>query len=317
MTQARGFFKKMNLIWEDTYGTTPSIASGEMISLPFNDESLGSEEEMINPQTITGTRYGVEPAFGNISVQGAVTVPLDVRNFGYWLKMILGAPTSTGSGTYTHVFEPETTIPSASVEIGYDDITVYRPFTGIKANSMSLSFQKSIELVANIDLMGKNEGDAAESSIAVSPKTLVFDRFNAKGVSLKKGGDAITTVRKVDLTVGNDLATDIFCIDGTGFRNSLPETNFVVQGSIEVLFENSTIYNEAVNGTETSLQITLASGTNSLVLDIYELKFPRKPPTSSGSAPVFLELPFIAYYQDNAQGVPFRATLINNVATYE
>jgi hypothetical protein len=316
MTQARGFFKKMNLIWEANYGVTPAIASGEMVSLPFNDESLGSEEEMINPQTITGTRFGVEPAFGNISVQGAVTVPLDVRNFGYWLRMILGDPSTSGSGTYTHTFNPATTIPSASVEIGYDDITVYRPFTGVKANSMSMSFQKSIELVANIDIMGKSEAAAAGSSIAISPKTLVFDRFNAKGVSLKKGGATITTVRKVDLTIRNELATDIFCIDGTGFRHSLPETNFVVEGSIEVLFEDSTIYNEAVNGTETSLQITLASGTNSLVFDVYELKFPRKPPTSSGSAPVFLELPFIAYYQDNAQGVPFRATLINNVANY-
>jgi len=315
MAQARGFFKTLCGVWESTYGTTPSIASGDMIKLPFNTAEIGSSEDMIEPATIRGNRYQAEPAFGNIDVSGRVTVPMDVRNIGYWLRMLMGNPTTTGSSTYTHTFNPATTVPSMTLEVGFPDISSYHRFSGMKVNGMSMSFQKSTELTADIDLLGKAEVVASGAADA-GPDTLVFDRFNAKGVSLKKGGAAITTVRKLDLSIRNELATDIFCIDGTGFRNSLPETNFVVEGSFEVLFENQTIYNEAINGMETSLQVTLSSGTNSLVIDIYELKFPRQAVTSSGASPVFLNVPFKAYYQDNAQAVPIRMTLINNVSSY-
>lgn len=315
MTQARGFFKTLRGIFEVSYGTTPSIASGEMIQLPFNSCEIGSDEEMIDPATIRGNRYQAEPAFGNISVAGRVTVPLDVRNIGYWLKMLMGSPTTSGSGTYTHTFNPATSNPSMTLETGFSDITSYHLFSGCKVNSMSMSFTKNTELTADVELLGKNETVGTSTQDAYAD-TLVFDRFNAKNISLKKGGVTITTVRRLDLTIRNELAADIYCIDGTGFRNSLPETNFVVEGTIEVLFDSQDIYNEAVNGTETSLQLTLSNSTNSLVIDVYELKFPRKPPSSSGSAPVFLELPFKAYYQDNAQSVPLRITLTNNVASY-
>lgn len=316
MTQARGFFKTLNYVTEETYGTTPAISSGEMIKLPFNSFEMGSDEEMIEPGTIRGSRYQAEPSFGNISVQGRGTIPLDVRNIGYWLKLLMGNPNTTGSGTYTHTFNPATMLPSASFEIGFSDISSYHVFTGCKVNSMAFSFQKSTELTADVEILGKSETAPSGSSIAVSPTSLVFDRFNAKGVSLQKGGIAITTIRKLDFSIRNELATDIFCIDGTGFRNSLPETNFIVDGSFEVLFENQDIYNEAINGTETSLQVTCTNGTNSLVFNIYEIKFPRRSLSSSASAPVFMEVPFKAYYQDNAQAVPIRITLTNNTASY-
>jgi hypothetical protein len=315
MTQARGFFKTLCGVWEDTYGTTPSISSGEMFKLPFNTAEIGSEEDMIEPATIRGNRYQAEPAFGNINVNGRVTVPIDVRNIGYWLRMLLGDPSTTGSGTYTHIFDPATTLPSSTLEVGFSDISSYHKFSGVKVNGMSMSFQKSTELTADVDILGKAEV-VASGAADPGPTSKTFDRFNAKGISLKKGGSTITTIRKLDLSIRNELATDIFCIDGTGFRNSLPETNFVVEGSFEVLFENQDIYNEAINGTETSLQVTLTNGTNSLVFDIYELKFPRRAVTSSGSAPVFLDVPFKAYYQDNAQSVPLRVTLTNDVSAY-
>jgi len=314
-TQARGFFKTLRGIFEDSYGTTPSIASGEMAQLPFNTCEIGSDEDMIDSATIRGNRYQAEPAFGNISVSGRVTVPLDVRNIGYWLKMLLGSPTTTGSGTYTHTFNPSTTNPSMSLETGFSDITSYHLFSGCKVNSMSLSVAKNSELTADIDLLGKDETVGTSSKDAYAT-VLTFDRFNAKSASLKIAGDAVTIVRSVSLNIRNELASDVYCIDGTGFRDSLPETNFVVEGEMEVLFTDQTYYNMAVNGTETSLQVTFSNGTDSLVFDVYELKFPRKPPTSSGSSPVYLPLPFKAYFQDNAQNVPLRVTLVNDQSSY-
>jgi len=316
MAQARGFFKTLKGIYETNYGVTPASSEATMIQLPFNSCELGSEEEMISPQTIRGNRYQAEPAFGNISVQGSVEIPLEARNIGYWLRLLMGDPTTTGSGTYTHTFNPATTLPSMSLEQGFSDINSYHVFSGVKVNSMGISFAKNQELTASVEILGKTE-TVATTSRDTNPASLVFARFNAKGLSLEEGGASIATVRRVDLTVRNDLATDVYCIDGTGFRNSLPETGFVVEGTIEALFDSQTLYNKAVNGTESSLKITLSDGTNSCVWDIYELKYPRRPVTSAGSEPVYIELPFMAYFQDNAQNVPLRITLINNVANYE
>jgi len=316
MTQARGFFKTVKGVYETTYGTIPTSGEATMIQLPYNTFDMGSDEEMIDPQTIRGNRYQAEPAFGNISVMGSASVPIDVRNIGYWLRLLLGNPSTSGSGTYTHTFDPANSLPSMTIEQGFSDVSVYNVFSGVKVNSMSMTFEPSQEVTANIEMLGKAESSPASSSRDTSPNTVVFDRYNAKNISMEKGGASISTISKIDLTIRNELADNIYCLDGTGFRNSLPETNFVVEGTMETLFEDASIYNEAISGTETSLEITLASGTNSLVFYIYELKFPRKPLSSSGSEPVFLELPFKAYFQDNAQSVPLRVTLVNDVANY-
>ena len=315
MTQARGFFKTVRGIFEDTFGTTPAVSSGDMIQLPFNDFQIGSSEDMIDPQTIRGNRYQAEPSYGNISVQGNAVIPLEVRSIGYWIKLLMGSPTTTGSGTYTHVFSPGNSNPSMTMEQGFSDITVYQYFTGCKVNSMSLQFAKGQELVANIDILGKDE-TTGSSSLDAYAEELVFDRFNAKEISLKKGGDAITTISSLTVNISNDLDQSIYTIDGTGFRHSLPETNFMVDGEFTVLFEDLDIYNEAIANTETSFQVTLTNGSYSLVVDIYEVQFARTPVDSAGAAPVTLTFPYRAYYQDNAQGVPIKMTLVNDVSSY-
>ena len=117
MPQARGFFEKLLGIFEASYAVTPSINPGDMFLLPFNDNSVGSEENMIDPSTITGTRFPVEPIFGNISVQGSITVPMEVRSIGQWLKLLLGVPATTDNlaTTFTHIFFPKTETPSMTI----------------------------------------------------------------------------------------------------------------------------------------------------------------------------------------------------------
>ena len=48
-----------------------------------------------------------------VTADGNVVVPIDVENFGLWLKAALGDPTSTGSapGPYTHEFRSGSRTP--------------------------------------------------------------------------------------------------------------------------------------------------------------------------------------------------------------
>jgi len=311
--QARGFFQELLLGYESTYGTSP--ASGSYVKVPFNSIGLGSDEEFIDSGTIDGNRFTVEPILGNISVGGSISVPVDVRNFPYWLKALFGTPATSGSGpTYTHVFYPQNDSVSMTLERGLTDISRYHLFNGCKINSFSFEFAKGQELVCNMEILGKGEVYGT-TTIDGAPSAAVFQRFNAKQVSVEEGGGVTTDVKDLTIDVSNDLDGDVYTLDGSGFRDSLPDTSFMVNGNYSALYKDSTFYTKMINNTETSLTVTTDDGTNSIVISIPECKYPRKSPEDNAAGPIYLPVEFKAYKQDESDA-PLTITVVNDVASY-
>lgn len=76
---------------ESVYGVKPT---GNYHNLPFFKSDMGAEQPLI-PNNLLG--QGREPQDSNLDVvsnEGGFGIPADVRNIGYWLKMLMGAPTS-------------------------------------------------------------------------------------------------------------------------------------------------------------------------------------------------------------------------------
>lgn len=76
---------------ESAYGIK---ATGNYHQLPFFKTDMGAEQPLI-PNNLLG--QGREPQDSNLDVvtnEGGFGIPADVRNIGYWLKMLMGAPTS-------------------------------------------------------------------------------------------------------------------------------------------------------------------------------------------------------------------------------
>lgn len=286
-------------------------------SMPFNESGMGSDENLIDPTTITGNRYQVEPARGNISVQGTVTVPVDVRSMGTWLKAFFGAPNTSGVGPYAHVFVPSNDTPSVALESSFPDIDASLMHTGCKINNWNMRFVVNEELKADLEIMGCNETTSEEAvSYDDNPSTRTFSRFNAKDIVLSIDGAPSTICQEISLTMSNELAQDQYTLTSDGFRASLPETALMVSGTMKVFFENLTIYNKAINSTELALIITATSGANIFKIELQEVVLPRQAPSRSGPGPIALELPFKAYYQNGAAGVPVKVTLTNDVSSY-
>ena len=316
MAQARGFFEKLLMVFESTYNTTPTISDGDMVALPFDSISLGSNENMLDPETINhAKRFEVEPAFGNISVEGSVTVPLDVTNIGYWLKLLLGAPVTTGVGPYLHTFTPANDTPSVTLEDGFTDNDDYFLFSGVKINSFSTTLAVDSVLTADINLLGASEATAT-STEDNTPVEEVLNRFQAKNVVLKEGGVTVANCTEVSLEISNELADDVYTLSSNGFRVSLPETKFMVSGSGKFLFENLNLYNKAIAATETSIEIELTNGTNILKFIMPEVKFPRQPLERNSMGPVYLPINFKAYHQDDAGGTSLTVELTNDKSSY-
>lgn len=77
------------------YGGVP--ASG-FRRLPFVTSNLGEEQGLIDSDLLGYGRDPQEVGDDVINDEGSVVVPVDLRNFGWWLKLFMGAPvTSTGS----------------------------------------------------------------------------------------------------------------------------------------------------------------------------------------------------------------------------
>ena len=314
MSQAKGSQAQLlGAVKETTYGSDPASISA--VNLPINSSAIKKTRNLITPATIRGRRDAVQPAQGNTNVAGDVVVPVDLINIGYWLQMLLGDPTTTGTDPYTHTFKVGDSIDSWVLEQGYTDIAAYQKFNGCKANTFSMKVGGDEELVATIGILGAS-GTTGTSSMDSSPTTESFTRLNNFQASIKEGGSTIATCKEAEFEINNNLDPDVFVIGEGGVRGSLPEGTVNVTGRLMVMFENWTLYNKAVNATETSLEIALTSGSYGLTFTINELLFEENAPGIETPGGIWLELPFQAYYDDHADDSIVVVELVNSKSAY-
>ncbi len=95
MARARGANAIMAASFETTYGTPPSTGYRK---LPFVSSNLGEEQGLIPSDLLGYGREALPPSRDVINNDGDVVVPIDVRNFGNWLKLFMGQPTTTTVG---------------------------------------------------------------------------------------------------------------------------------------------------------------------------------------------------------------------------
>jgi hypothetical protein len=85
---------------ETVYGTAPS---GNYKRLPFLICDLGAEQPPIDADVIGlgGNRDAAAPFLDTVTVAGSAVVPVDLINIGHWLRLLLGAPTTTATSMMT------------------------------------------------------------------------------------------------------------------------------------------------------------------------------------------------------------------------
>lgn len=91
------------------YGAVP--ASGFFL-VPYSAEAIGDEQGLIASDLLGQGREPQAPSDDVINNAGDISVPVDLRNFGFWLKGLLGAPTTTqgvaATGSYVFSAQPLT-----------------------------------------------------------------------------------------------------------------------------------------------------------------------------------------------------------------
>ncbi|MBF0111083.1 MAG: hypothetical protein HQL76_18105 [Magnetococcales bacterium] len=171
MARAYGANATLLLKRETTYGVQPS---GNFVKMPFNKCSLGSEQGLIDDPLLGQGRDPLAPLRDVINDAGEIVIPVDLRYLGIWLTGVLGDPTTTGTGPYTHAFgSGAADIPSYSIEVGFSQVPAFFMHKGVKFDSVALEFQRSGAAAATVHAIAQGE-TRNSSSQGGTPTALTF-----------------------------------------------------------------------------------------------------------------------------------------------
>jgi len=314
MARAQGARAQLALAFESVYGTPPTPPA--FWRMPFASSTLGSERPLLASELLGYGRDPLPPVPDVETGDGDIVVPIDLRAWGVWLKAAFGAPNTTGTGPYTHVFQSGGwSLPSMSIEAGNPEVPSYRMSSGCVLNTLSWTMQRSGLLTATVGLVAQGETAAGTSSAGTLTDFDVvrFGQFNG---AVERNGTPLGNIVSAQITYSNNLDR-IETIRNDGKIEGADPTIAALSGTIDVRFADQTLLTQAINGDPAELTfqfVRSASQSFELVAHAVYLPKPRLP--IQGPAGVQATFEWQAA-RDAVLGRMCTATLINDVADYD
>ena len=190
-----------------------------------------------------------------ITDEGSVDIPLDVEGTDWWLTGLFGAPTTTGTGPYTHVWQSGAdTIPSYTLEIGHPKLVtpVFFRHTGVVFES--LNFEMGLEGPANGKIAVVSQGRG----------------------TIKKAGVQLAGVTAGNLTFSNTLER-VRTIRPDGKIDAADPTLASCNGQMTVRFDGTTLVAEASSGDPISIEYGFSTAQGYLPVSYTHLTLPTTP----------------------------------------
>jgi len=299
---------------ESSFKTVATVG----FELPVNSCGVKGLQPLSTAQTLTGNRSPVAPFSGNRDVSGSIVVPVDSLAMPYWLQKMFDDEATTGSDPYTHEYKIGATMPSFTLEEQFTDLTVdkFARFLGCMVSGWSMSVGGDGELVNNIDVIGASD-TLENSAFDAAPTTISLARLENFQAAITEGGGALSNAREWSFNIDFGLDTDQFVIGGSGVRGSVPVGIVGVSGNVKTLFEDSSLLDKAIAGTETSFKVTVSNGASSIFeVELEELRLERNTPDIPGPQGLLVDLNFQAYYTDGSDASAIVARVTNAIASY-
>ena len=312
MSRAYGANAQLLGQFEVAYGTTPS---SNFIKFPFVSSGLGSEQGLIESDLLGQGRDPAQPMRDVINVDGDLVVPVDVRYFGYWLRALLGVPSTTGTGPYVHSFvSGKQSLPSLSLEVGMPEPNTYFMNAGVRANSVQITFSRSGGASATLNCIAQGESRAS-SSAGGTPTELAITRFNQFQGSVKKDGVQLGNVTGAQLTYTNNLEK-IETIRDDGKIEGVDPTVAALTGNIDVRFADTALLDAATDNTPVELSFGyVIDADRSVIFTAHEVYLPKPKLPIDGAGGIQASFNWQAA-KNSVAGQMLTATLTNDVETY-
>lgn len=296
MAIASGSGRQIAYTTETVYGTTPATPVWKVLrstggALRTNKGTVISDEirsdrnvidELMVSQDVTGS-YNFEFSYGTLDDL------LEAALCGTWA---------------TNVLKNGTVQRSLSFEERLDLGGTYSfsRFDGCQVNSLSLSINSRERITGSVDIMGQQEtlDVAIVTGATYTPANTKQIQTSSTGVGSLMFGGATAKVRQLSLQIANNMRSRPLV--GSLYTDSLGYGRSDITGSMQLYFENNTLYQNVLNHGSGALAFTIGSVTN----EKYNFSLPvcrfldgeRQP--GGNTDDVMVTLPFRAIYDSGS-----------------
>lgn len=327
---------------ESTYGTEPS---GSPIYGEVDDESLATKHDLLTRQDMSRPIIG-KSVTGSEYSDGDINLAMQVDDFvGNLLYAFFPQDTTSNpSGSiYKHILtEPSLTSPSAGVYPSYT-VRVGREekehtFTGMVANSLSLSASVGEYVMLTVGFLGKSEAAPAALATPTFDGAALDALYFANGtVKFDDGASsapaASASVKSISFDINLNRDTDnAYAIGDASYRRAPPAQRREISGTIEfnkVLYGDQSLdepdydalvasdgvqYNDGTDAVMT-LDFLDEAGADFIKFEFFNIRFEAPEASVSGRDTNTMTVNFVGLYDDNlgamrvtAQGTSLSST---------
>lgn len=260
MARQTGALVAMNAAFESVYGTPP--ASGYR-TFPFAPGSkIGGRRPLLGNELLGFGRDPLAPVLDSVTVDGELIVPIDVENWGMWLKAAFGAPVTTGTTPKVHTFNSgATSLPSLSIEAAYPQVPAYEMVSGLMVDTLRWNMRRGGLVTARVGLIGQGAAAPAGSSGAGTPTSYALQRFGPFNGEVRRAGSLLGNVMEAEVNYSNAL-DPVGTIRSDGKIDGIDPSVASLSGKCTVRFADLTLFNDAVNGTPAEFGFNYVIGAN-------------------------------------------------------
>ncbi|WP_421907115.1 phage tail tube protein [Mameliella sp.] len=313
MARGRGERSLAAVAFESTEKTAP--ASG-FYFLPHMSNGLALDRGLVEDDLV-GTRDPGDADLDVANVAGDIGIPIDLEAVGFWLKALMGAPTSTDETTHhSHTFESGAwSLPSFSLEKQVPDVPSYEMFRGCRADNLRLTLQRGGRVNGTVGVIGQAVTAPASSTAAGTPSSYALSRFMQRQASVEIDGSTQANVVSADFTFSNNL-DQVDTVTGDEFIGGLDPMRAAMTGNLRLRFASESLFDTAKAGTPIALSFVLtksAAEKLTLAMPRVFLSVPGRPVEGPGG--IEANFSFMAA-RDTDDSAMLTATLLNEVESY-
>lgn len=260
MARQTGALVAMNAVFESVYGTAP--VSGYK-TMPFGPGTrLGQSRPLLENELLGFGRDPLAPVLDVVTADGELVVPIDVENWGMWLKGAFGAPVTTGTTPKVHTFTSGAAVlPSLSIEMAYPQVPAFEMVSGCVINTLGWQMRRGGLLTGKVGLLAQGAAAPAGTTGAGTPTAYALSRFGPFHGAVQRDGATLGNIVSADIEYSNGL-DPVETLRSDGKIDGIDPGIASLKGKVVVRFADLTLFNQAIAGTPCELIFSHVIGAN-------------------------------------------------------
>lgn len=263
---AGGLHGQLGLKAEATYGTAVTVDRFyELVSEEITTEfarvpSSGIRSGQLHARSDDWTT-------GLNRVSGGIDLEMSTKNMALLFRHALGSVSTAGAGPYTHTITPGSKQGlGLTIQVGRPGSAgTVHPFTfeGCKIVAIEVSFELDQPVQVRLEIVGQSQTTATALATASYTASNALLAYTHGAITL--GGSAVK-VKSGSWRYETPMNTDRVFLGDDEISEPLENGQRVGSFSLECEFEDLTVYNRVVNGTEAALSLSFTRSTDSITI---------------------------------------------------